>query len=163
MTPTTLPPQPIPLRDGQWWIGARMMRLYCLACGDVFARLMSIWTVGGWLVKALCPRCAVNVFGSARFSTEAMIGWSHFCHPWFPLQADPGPRHDRMPMYGRCSIPDSVRGLVFARDGYTCQACGSQSELTIDHIHPVSQRGRNSIRNFRTLCRTCNSRKGARA
>jgi 5-methylcytosine-specific restriction endonuclease McrA len=54
---------------------------------------------------------------------------------------------------------------VFARDGYRCQVCeapGGTVELTVDHIIPVSAGGTNAESNLQTLCRTCNSRKGAR-
>lgn len=55
---------------------------------------------------------------------------------------------------------------VFARDGYRCQVCqapGGIVELTVDHIVPVSAGGTNDQTNLQTLCRSCNSRKGARA
>lgn len=51
---------------------------------------------------------------------------------------------------------------VFARDGYACQECGSREELTVDHIVPVVKGGTNATENLRTLCRTCNTSKGAR-
>lgn len=43
--------------------------------------------------------------------------------------------------------------------GYTCLRCGRREpeiELTIDHVVPLSQGGRNSIENLQPLCRTCN-------
>jgi 5-methylcytosine-specific restriction endonuclease McrA len=58
-----------------------------------------------------------------------------------------------------------LRWRVFARDGYQCQMCqlgGGDVELTVDHIVPVSRGGGNEDHNLRTLCRGCNSRKGAR-
>jgi 5-methylcytosine-specific restriction endonuclease McrA len=40
---------------------------------------------------------------------------------------------------------------------------GSPSnEGTIDHIIPVSRGGTNDVDNLRLLCRSCNSKKGAR-
>jgi 5-methylcytosine-specific restriction endonuclease McrA len=58
-----------------------------------------------------------------------------------------------------------LRWRIFARDSYTCQQCGAaggKAELTIDHITPVSRGGTNAETNLQTLCRSCNSRKGAR-
>lgn len=60
-----------------------------------------------------------------------------------------------------------LRWRVFDRDGYRCQRCGASgangAELTVDHIVPVSRGGTNDPSNLRTLCRSCNSRKGARS
>ena len=54
------------------------------------------------------------------------------------------------------------RAIIYERDGYRCRYCGSTNDLTLDHIVPVSRRGDNSSSNLQTLCRSCNSRKGAR-
>ncbi len=60
----------------------------------------------------------------------------------------------------RIRIPPEVRQYVLERDGHRCQACGAGKSLTIDHIIPLAQGGQNDLSNFRTLCRSCNSRKG---
>lgn len=50
---------------------------------------------------------------------------------------------------------------VFARDDYQCQRCGSSDDLTIDHVLPFSHGGTADPSNLQTLCRSCNSSKGA--
>ena len=62
----------------------------------------------------------------------------------------------------RVPIPQDLRWMVFARDGYRCLECGSPVDLTIDHIQPVSWGGSNDPSNLQTLCRGCNSVKGDR-
>ncbi|MFC9768982.1 HNH endonuclease [Rhodococcus jostii] len=62
----------------------------------------------------------------------------------------------------RAPIPKQVRGEVYARDGHMCVACGSTDDLSLDHIIPWSHGGPDSVDNFQTLCRPCNSKKGAR-
>ena len=57
------------------------------------------------------------------------------------------------------------RANIYARDGHRCQYCGRQfpvSDLTFDHVVPVSQGGRKDWENIVTCCVTCNRRKGGR-
>ena len=57
------------------------------------------------------------------------------------------------------TIRGSVRKDVMLRDNYTCQYCGSQDELVLDHIFPFSRGGSNEADNLQVLCRDCNARK----
>jgi hypothetical protein len=65
-------------------------------------------------------------------------------------------------VYKRINIPEWMRWEVFIRDRYICQRCGSKKCLTVDHIIPVSKGGRTYHDNLQTLCRSCNSSKGAK-
>lgn len=62
----------------------------------------------------------------------------------------------------RPRIPDKKRHLVYERDGFKCVDCGSTDDLTLDHIFPWSRGGPDTIGNLQTLCKYCNSRKGAK-
>ena len=55
-----------------------------------------------------------------------------------------------------------TRRAVFARDGWTCQYCGSRSNLTVDHLIPRSKGGQSSWENIVASCAPCNRRKGDR-
>lgn len=55
-----------------------------------------------------------------------------------------------------------VAPRIFERDGHRCQECGATEEITVDHIVPISAGGTDDDGNLQTLCRSCNSRKGAR-
>src|SRR4030095_2502343 len=51
---------------------------------------------------------------------------------------------------------------LFARDRHICAYCGAhmpESELTVEHISPVSRGGRHEWTNVVTACRSCNTRK----
>jgi len=54
---------------------------------------------------------------------------------------------------------------LFVRDRHVCAYCGDhlhESELTVEHILPVSRGGRHEWTNVVTACRSCNTRKGNR-
>ncbi|MEE2907959.1 MAG: HNH endonuclease [Planctomycetota bacterium] len=57
------------------------------------------------------------------------------------------------------------RRNLFARDRNRCQYCGRRfpvSELSIDHVNPVSRGGGNTWENLVCACVRCNTRKGNR-
>ena len=62
----------------------------------------------------------------------------------------------------RAAIPAEQRQRIYERDGHACLRCGAAEDLTLDHIHPWSLYGPDTDDNLRTLCRSCNSAKGAR-
>lgn len=62
----------------------------------------------------------------------------------------------------RTAIPKELRLAVYERDGHACRHCGRTEHLSLDHIHPYSLGGEDALDNLQTLCRSCNSRKGAR-
>ncbi|NJN27463.1 MAG: HNH endonuclease [Cyclobacteriaceae bacterium] len=52
------------------------------------------------------------------------------------------------------------RENVFKRDGFTCQYCGTNQDLTLDHLIPKAKGGETKWNNLVTACKKCNSRKG---
>jgi len=45
---------------------------------------------------------------------------------------------------------------------YRCLCCGSEDDITMDHIIPLSKGGTHSMENIQPLCLSCNSRKGTK-
>jgi 5-methylcytosine-specific restriction endonuclease McrA len=45
------------------------------------------------------------------------------------------------------------------RKSMKCQWCGSKKHLTIDHIVPKSNNGKNNLSNLRVLCRSCHNKR----
>ena len=62
-------------------------------------------------------------------------------------------------------LPGLTNSKLFARDRCVCAYCGRQfhdSDLTREHIVPVSTGGEHTWMNLVTACRACNHRKGPR-
>lgn len=59
------------------------------------------------------------------------------------------------------AMRELVAPLIYSRDGYRCLLCGAGRPLTVDHEVAIVNGGTNDLSNLRTLCRPCNSRKGA--
>ncbi|MEM7612426.1 MAG: HNH endonuclease [Pseudomonadota bacterium] len=60
-------------------------------------------------------------------------------------------------------VPPLNNRTLFKRDANICLYCAQQfpnSELTRDHITPISQRGEDRWTNVATACRRCNNHKG---
>lgn len=59
-------------------------------------------------------------------------------------------------------IPPVNRREVLRRDNHTCQYCGSNKHLTLDHVIPVSRGGQHTWNNVVAACERCNQRKSDR-
>ncbi len=59
-------------------------------------------------------------------------------------------------------ISSGLRKKVFERDRYRCVGCGDWHNLAVDHIYPTSKGGSTELRNLQTMCKSCNSSKGAK-
>ena len=54
------------------------------------------------------------------------------------------------------------RHMIYKRDDYECQYCGTKKNLTIDHVIPRSKGGKDTWNNLVAACTTCNVKKGDR-
>ncbi|MDF0555241.1 HNH endonuclease [Kamptonema sp. UHCC 0994] len=59
-------------------------------------------------------------------------------------------------------VPPVNRREVLRRDSHSCQYCGSNRRLTLDHVMPRAQGGGHTWDNIVTACEKCNSIKGDR-
>lgn len=79
------------------------------------------------------------------------------CGLRWPFDEDDEPRAPKKAVIAR-----TLSKAVFERDEYRCVRCGTHLDLTCDHIVPESKGGETSLANLQTMCRSCNSKKGAR-
>mgnify|MGYP006391602453 CR=1 FL=1 len=64
--------------------------------------------------------------------------------------------------YKKKKINQTLRMKVYERDGFSCVTCGVQTNLSLDHIKPEVLGGESTLENLQTMCKSCNSKKGAR-
>jgi hypothetical protein len=106
------------------------------------------------------------VDGSGIYASTQWPGIETGDNPWPPRPEVVRQCYDRPRNRSKSSpktvIPEPLRWEVWERDNFTCLHCGVRRFLTIDHIHPESKGGELTLDNLQTLCRSCNSRKGAR-
>ena len=56
-----------------------------------------------------------------------------------------------------------VRSQLINKYGSKCVECGEElngSEITLDHIKPISKGGETSFENCQIMCQPCNNKKG---
>lgn len=53
-----------------------------------------------------------------------------------------------------------TRQNIFKRDNGLCQYCGTDCDLTLDHLIPRSKGGKSTWNNLVTACKECNAKKG---
>jgi hypothetical protein len=57
-------------------------------------------------------------------------------------------------------ISRQKREKIHIRDNHKCICCPATTNLTIDHLIPISKGGTNNEWNLATMCSKCNSKKG---
>ncbi|MGS3331653.1 HNH endonuclease [Serratia marcescens] len=66
------------------------------------------------------------------------------------------PEHKDTVCEGYVPLSNTIRDAIKKRDGEKCNYCGSNHELEIDHILPVSKGGNSNAENLQVLCKQCN-------
>jgi 5-methylcytosine-specific restriction endonuclease McrA len=75
------------------------------------------------------------------------------------------PKHIRLIISSRermWKVPPVNRRGILRRDRNSCQYCGSNKNLTLDHVIPRSRNGRHTWENVVAACSECNCRKSNR-
>ena len=56
---------------------------------------------------------------------------------------------------GNSQSTSDIFTACYIRDKYTCQDCGSTENLEVHHLLPISQGGKNTLNNLKTVCHDC--------
>jgi 5-methylcytosine-specific restriction endonuclease McrA len=60
-------------------------------------------------------------------------------------------------------LPNGAFGILVSMYGSFCGKCKTKTDLTVDHVVPISLGGKSNIENLQILCRSCNSSKSNRS
>lgn len=112
--------------------------------------------------------CAINITEAGEFccapENEVKAAWmrlkgSGFFHG---LHSAMDAHMDSIPTaYKKKPISAALRKRVYERDGYRCVRCKATKNLTLDHHYPERFGGKATVDNLKTMCASCNSRKGS--
>ena len=134
--------------SGHYYASPAILRRLCWWQDDATAEVLKVWR------DELVDRgeIAILPIGACCYSgaTMDLIRVTHRS------------RHPRWSSYARPYIPGRIRQAVYKRDNFSCVSCSTTENLSLDHIHPYSHGGPDTFENLQTLCRSCNSRKGAK-
>lgn len=86
--------------------------------------------------------------------------WIDARHYQSPIAAKPNKKRKKRKKGGTgpAQLPP-MRQRVYERDGHRCVQCGTDSDLTLDHIKPRSRGGKTVMENLQTMCKPCNGAK----
>lgn len=113
------------------------------------------------LKKRLSELAKSDKEGADEMRALQLARYERLLVPLWPLVIQLGMANEERRAKGEDNVSDVVRWAVFKRDGYACVLCSKDSDLTIDHFQPQSKGGSDDEDNLQTLCRACNSAKGA--
>lgn len=148
-------------------------KVISLLCDDEAAAL-GLWTLAlTWVsrnrgatrvahVPADLPERLFPGLGNAYAAALVRHGlWLAFGDGWVFDESDDLFRWGRIKQC-RPWIPLWLRRRVYARDGHRCLDCGATEDLTLHHRWPWSLGGEDTEENLEVLCRSCNSKRGAK-
>ncbi len=119
-----------------------------------------------WIDKPTLQTKGKNAISlhSSLFSGGANAGSPFLCPKGLHVRLIIEPLPESEFVMERIPLTKKQRFNVFKRDAFACQYCGATPPsvvLEVDHIHPVSLGGKNSIDNLITACFDCNRGKSA--
>lgn len=114
-------------------------------CGEIIGTqpIKTVFYIGGILLIVLAFAIAGGVFEKSNEREKWLPRLNPSNKYTYPNYPEDWPR---------------IRQEVLSRDGHRCGNCGSNHNLMVHHIVPLSKGGSNSLSNLRTLCEDCHKK-----
>ena len=126
----------------------------CVLCNQLILQDITGEPYINFKGKDICADCAWDLIPEIY-----ELSWGGFVHFVFKdcLESNINRKHRR-------TIRDYKKtfNLLLHKYNFQCTNCGSVENLTIDHIKPVKLGGTDDYSNLQILCKSCNSKKGAK-
>lgn len=107
----------------------------------------------------LCSTCYINLVPEIyRMAGKGDGGLIHLQFKYFLQSTHNIRKRTQIRQY------QTIFKQLLHKYNFACVLCGEveQKKLAIDHIHPVARGGTDDFNNLQILCKSCNSRKGAK-
>jgi site-specific DNA-methyltransferase (adenine-specific) len=116
-----------------------------------------------WIGIDKLPQAAEVLTERAQRELQIPLGddWTE----WQPMTLEEPPKRNDLTLMNPAN-PQSDRELLYASQHHQCAGCQYELPLhvlTIDHIHPRSLGGLDSLGNLQLMCHACNAIKGNRS
>lgn len=135
-------------------------KLNCSYCTKEFIKRTDHVTINNFCTKLCCSlfRTKANaLWKNKEYTKNYHKNYAHI-HRIKNLESQKKRRKVKNESPNKLKISDWKKILNFYDE--KCLKCGSNKNITIDHIIPISLGGQHNIGNVQPLCKSCNSSKG---
>ncbi len=124
------------------------------------ARFLNRTKPAGWLPPSLMHRVLTIISWARRLDRLTMLDSFSMELVSFDAQKMINPDIQRQDYQKGTLFGTEVRAYLLHKWDGKCAYCGKEGKLEVEHVHPRSKGGSNSVNNLVVACRPCNEKKG---
>ena len=124
------------------------------------ARFLNRTKPAGWLPPSLMHRVLTIISWARRLDRLTMLDSFSMELVSFDAQKMINPDIQRQDYQKGTLFDTEVRAYLLHKWDGKCAYCGKEGKLEVEHVHPRSKGGSNSVNNLVVACRPCNEKKG---
>lgn len=124
------------------------------------ARFLNRTKPAGWLPPSLMHRVLTIISWAKRLDRYTMLDSFSMELVSFDTQKMMNPDIQCQDYQKGTLFGTEVRAYLLHKWDGKCAYCGKEGRLEIEHVHPHSRGGSNSVNNLVVACRSCNEKKG---